>query len=52
MSWPSTDFEVEIERELAYLRHAYQNLIHLVGGDVVKEDFINEYGEDELPEGY
>lgn len=55
MGWPSTDFEVEIQRELDFLRYFYEGAQDLSERDiqsVIRQEYVVEFGEDEIPEGY
>lgn len=56
MSWPSTDFEVEIQTELDFLRYFYETVDDALGcaSDDVYEMIKQQYVEDgnDLPEGY
>ena len=58
MSWPSTDFEVEIQRELEWLRYFYSEVDNALGPasddvyEIIKQNYINEVGEEEMSEDY
>jgi len=61
MSWPSTDFEAEIQTELDYLRFFYkktledwdrENLTN-INISIIKDKYNDlNYGEADFPEGY
>jgi len=61
MSWPSTDFEVEIQRELDFLRFFYEKTLedwdkeNLTNNNInIIKDKYNDlhYGKADFPEGY
>jgi hypothetical protein len=56
MSWPSTDFEVEIQSELDFLRYFYKEVEFAAGAssefiyDLIKDEYCREGNE--IPEDY
>lgn len=61
MSWPSTDFECEIQTELDYLRFFYEkaiedwdrNRLANININIIKDKYNDlHYGEADFPEGY
>lgn len=58
MGWPSTDFEVEIQRELNFLQFFYGAVSDYLGPadsdvyEAIKAEYIDEVGEEDFPERY
>ena len=56
MSWPSTDFECEIQEELDFLRYFYKEVEFAAGDssefiyDLIKNGYVDEGNE--VPEEY